>query len=193
MSADGLPRLTLEQVEPALRDELAPTVARLGYFGEFFQVFGAVPGAMQTFMSYTKSVKAPLSDAENELLALAVCAALGDNYERIQHERLSARLGFTTEWIAAAEGRAGADANLLSPAETALRALALAVIARHGRDCAAEVAAAGAELGTQKATAALLQITRFITIATLCNSLSLSLPVPSVFDATSDITTSPAK
>ena len=98
MSADGLKRLSLEDVEPALRAELEPTVARLGYFGEFFQVFSAVPGAVLTFMGYTKAVKAPLADSENEVLALTVCAALGDSYERIQHERLSVRLGLDSAW-----------------------------------------------------------------------------------------------
>ena len=33
-----------------------------------------------------------------------------------------------------------------------------------------------------QAVAALLQVSRFVTIALLCNALSLSLPVPSVFD-----------
>lgn len=181
MSTDGLDRLSLEEVEPALRAELEPTVARLGYFGEFFQVFGAVPGAVTAFMGYTKAVKAPLADNENEVLALTVCAALGDSYERIQHERLSVRLGLDTGWIAAAEGRAGANMTRLSAEETALRELALAVIATHGKGCQAAVAAATSALGAQKTTAALLQVTRFMSIATLCNALELSLPVPSVF------------
>lgn len=181
MSTDGLKRLSLEEVEPALRAELEPTVARLGYFGEFFQVFGALPGAVSAFMGYTKAVKAPLSDSENEVLALTVCTALGDSYERIQHERLSLRLGLDMGWIAAAEGRAGADMTRLSAQETALRELARAVVAAHGKDCKAKVAAATAVLGPQKTVAALLQVTRFMSIAVLCNSLELQLPVPSVF------------
>jgi len=181
MSADGLERLSLEQVEPVLRVELEPTVARLGYFGEFFQVFGAVPGAVTAFMAYTKSVKAPLADSENEVLALTVCAALGDSYERIQHERLSVRLGLDIGWIAAAEGRDGADMTKLSADETALRVLALAVIATHGKGCQTAVAAATSAVGSKKTAAALLQITRFMSIATLCNALELSLPVQSVF------------
>lgn len=181
MSADGLRRLSLEEVEPALRAELEPTVARLGYFGEFFQVFSAVPGAVNAFMGYTKAVKAPLTDGENEVLALTVCTWLGDSYERIQHERFSVRLGFDINWIAAAEGRTGADMTRLSAEETALRKLALAVMATHGKGCRSEVAIASSTLGPQKTATALLQITRFMGIATLCNALELSLPVPSVF------------
>ena len=187
MNADGLKRLSLDEIAPELRAELEPTVARLGYFGEFFQVFSAVPGAVSAFMGYTKAVKAPLADSENEVLAQTVsastsfCAALGDSYERIQHERLSVRLGLSTDWIAAAEGRAGADMACLSVEEAALRELALAVSGAHGKDCQTAVAAAAAILGAQKTAAALLQITRFMGIATLCNALELSLPVPSVF------------
>jgi hypothetical protein len=181
MNSDKIRRLTLDEIEPALRVELEPTVARLGYFGEFFQVFSAIPGAINTFMSYTKAVKAPLADNENEVLALTVCAALGDSYERIQHERLSLRLGFDIGWIAAAEGRSEANMSLLSTEETVLRELALSVISGHGKGCQAAVAAATSVLGSQKTTAALLQITRFMSIATLCNALDLSFPVPSVF------------
>jgi alkylhydroperoxidase family enzyme len=181
MNSDRIKRLSLDEIEPALRVELESTVARLGYFGEFFQVFGAIPGAVIAFMSYTKAVKAPLADNENEVLALAVCAALGDSYERIQHERLSLRLGFDIDWIAAAEGRTNANMALLSPEETALRELALAVISGHGMGCQPAVSAATLALGSEKTTAALLQITRFMSIATLCNALDLSLPVPSVF------------
>ena len=39
MSGDGeIPRLAFEDVDDALRAQLKPTVDRLGYFGEFFQV-----------------------------------------------------------------------------------------------------------------------------------------------------------
>jgi hypothetical protein len=47
--------------------------------------------------------------------------------------------------------------------------------------CQPAVSAATLALGSEKTTAALLQITRFMSIATLCNALDLSLPVPSVF------------
>lgn len=181
ISADGITRLELEAIDPKLRAFLQPTVERLGYLGEFFQVAGHVPDAMPHFMEYTKAVKAPLTDAENELLAMATCAALGADYERIQHERLSLKLGLSREWIAAACGRAGADPSLLSASERELRNLAIAVAARAGHGCAAEVRAVVDALGQTKATAALLQITRFVLIAHMCNALGLTLPVASIF------------
>ena len=183
MSArDGIPRLGLEAVDPAVRDLLKPTVERLGYFGEFFQVAAHVPGAIPAFMQYTGAVKAPLGDAHNEVLALTVCGALEADYERIQHERLAKRLGFPLDWIAAASGRAGSHASALKDDERKLQALALAMVSTHGLRCGDELRAVVDALGPEKAVAALLQVSRFVTIALMCNALSLTLPVASVFD-----------
>ncbi|WP_176244884.1 carboxymuconolactone decarboxylase family protein [Oceanibacterium hippocampi] len=156
---------------------------RLGYFGEFFQVAGHVPESITTFMKFTAAVKAPLSDRQNELLALTVCAALGGDYERIQHERLSVRLGLDKAWIAALTGRADADEDLLTDEDKALRNLALAVVERRGVDVDAELRAVRACLDEEKTVAAMLQITRFSLIATLNNAFAMKLPVPSIFDA----------
>jgi len=179
---DGIPRLALDAVDPAVRDLLKPTVERLGYFGEFFQVAAHVPGAIPAFMQYTGAVKAPLADAHNEVLALTVCGALEADYERIQHERLAKRLGFSLDWIAAASGRAGSHASALAEDERKLQALALAMVSTHGLRCRDELRAVVDALGPQKAVAAVLQVSRFVTIALVCNALSLTLPVASVFD-----------
>lgn len=180
--ADGIPRLAQHELDTGLQELLKPTVERLGYLGEFFAVAGHVPGAVNGFMQYTGAVKAPLSDRQNEVLALSVCGLLGADYERIQHERLARRLGMSAPWIAAAAGRPGANPAELGDDERSLRQLALAVAARHGERCTSELAAVSAALGPAKAVAALLQITRFVTIALLCNALALEVPVPSIFD-----------
>jgi alkylhydroperoxidase family enzyme len=179
---DGVPRLALGDLDGGLQELLKPTVDRLGYLGEFFGVTGHVPNAVSAFMQYTAAVKAPLSDAQNEMLALAVCGALGADYERIQHERLARRLGQSVDWIAAAEGRPGANPSALDADALRLQRLALAMVARNGERCTAEIRAVADALGPTKTVAALLQITRFVTIATLCNALALTLPVPSIFD-----------
>lgn len=178
---DGIHRLGLDELAPELRELLQPTVDRLGYLGEFFQVAGHVPGAVQHFMAYTQAVKAPLSNEENELLALATCATLGADYERIQHERLALKLGMTPAWIAAACDRVDADPAVLNPAQHALRRLAVGVSSRAGHRCAQEIRAVVDALGQEKAAAAVLQTTRFVLIAHVCNALQLSLPVPSIF------------
>jgi alkylhydroperoxidase family enzyme len=180
----GIPRLGLDALDPELRAFLQPTVDRLGYLGEFFQVGAHVKGALPAFMQYTAAVKAPLADAHNEVLALTVCRMLEADYELIQHERLARRLGFSVDWIAAAEARPDAHASALAEDERALQALAQAVVTSHGLRCEAELAAVVTALGPQKATAALLQIARFVGIALMCNALALQLPVPSVFDET---------
>jgi alkylhydroperoxidase family enzyme len=118
---DGIPRVPFESADASIRDLLEPTVDRLGYFGEFFQVAASVPGAIPAFMQYTGAVKAPLADAQNELIALTVCAMLEADYERIQHERLSRKLGFPLDWIAAAESRPGSYASTLKEDERVLQ------------------------------------------------------------------------
>jgi alkylhydroperoxidase family enzyme len=184
VSKDGIPRLQHEDLDASLKELLKPTVDRLGYLGEFFQVAAHVPNAVPAFMQYTGAVKAPLADAHNEVLALTVCGMLEADYERIQHERLARRLGFGLEWIAAACGRPGASVSHLKEDERALQALAQAVVTSQGLRCKPELEPVVRLLGPQKAVAALLQISRFVGIALLCNSLSLTLPVASVFDET---------
>jgi alkylhydroperoxidase family enzyme len=181
-AGDGIPRLQADALDPALHELLKPTTERLGYLGEFFQVAAHVPGAIPAFMQYTTAVKAPLADAQNEVLALTVCAMLEADYERIQHERLSKRLGFSIEWIAAACGRPGSHVSALGEDERALQALAQAAVSSHGLRCRAELQSVVKLIGPQKAVAALLQVSRFMGIALLCNALSLELPVRSVFD-----------
>jgi alkylhydroperoxidase family enzyme len=182
LSDESIPRLPHDALDAPLKELLKPTVDRLGYLGEFFQVAAHVPNAIPAFMQYTGAVKAPLSDAQNEVLALTVCGMLEADYERIQHERLSRRLGFPLDWIAAACGRAGASVSQLKEDERALQALAQAAVASHGLRCKDELDAVVRLLGPQKGVAALLQVSRFMGIALLCNALSLSLPVPSIFE-----------
>lgn len=178
---DGIPRLGLDALAPQLAEYLRPTVERLGYLGEFFQALGHAPEAVIQFMEYTKAVKAPLSDRHTEVLALAVSARLGASYERIQHERLAQRLGCGIHWIAAAECRPGAAAELLAPDERLVQTLALAVVERGGREVTRELRAVADVLGPGKAVAALLQTTRFVTIACLCHALALAPPLASIF------------
>jgi hypothetical protein len=168
---------------PATEAEyLRPVVDRLGYFGDFFKVLANVPGAIVGFMEYTKAVKQPLDDGENEVIALAVCAGTGADYERIQHERLAQRLGFSLEWIAAASGREGASPAVLSDTERLLRRMVEAFLAGGATALRPIVAEAADAIGSTRTMAALLQLTRYAGIATLCTALQLELPVNSVFD-----------
>jgi len=178
----AFPRLAFEQLNDELRALLGPTVQRVGYFGDFFAVLGHSPAALLGFMDYTKAVKTPLAERHNEVLALVVCARTGADYERIQHERLSQRLGFPLPWIAELIGRGQGEASLLDDDERALVALAEAVVARGGHSVGAELDRVRIRLGEPAALAAVLQIARFMMIATLLHAFDMRLPVPSVFD-----------
>jgi alkylhydroperoxidase family enzyme len=177
-----VPRLGREALAPTLRARTDPIEERLGYLGEFFTAAGHVPDAVVAFLDYTAACKAALPHRHNELLALRVSSRLGADYERIQHERLSDRLGYDRAWIAAAEGRPGADPALLDDTERDLVRLAEAVLERGGRDVDRELASVVAGPGPAAAVAALLQITRLTTVAALVHALRLELPRPSLFD-----------
>lgn len=183
LPGDGLARQPWERFDPADVQAVQPIVERLGYLGEFFQVLANVPGATPAFLDYAKVLKGALGDRRTELIALAVCGAMDASYERIQHERLAQRLGLGLDWIAAASQRPGADPAALDAADRRVLALALAVAGvrwDEARQCCAELARHD---GAAVATAALVQATRYVSIASLCHTLQLTLPVGSVFAA----------
>jgi len=176
------PRLMLKDMAPEVRIALEPVVKRLGYLGDAFAVHAHVPAAVGAFMEYTKAVKAPLPDNLNELIALTVSHALNAQYELIQHERLAQQLGFSKEWIAAAQARADAEPSLLSEDEKAVQTITLKVIATLGQDCESDITHLANRLGQTQAMAVFLQCTRFLMIAVMCRAFSLTLPVASVFE-----------
>ena len=181
-SDDKFPRLGFEQLSLSLQETLGPTLKRVGYFGEFFAVLGHNPAALTAFMEYTKAVKAPLSDRQNEVLALIVCTCTGASYERIQHELVCLRLGFSREWIMGLTGRAQPARGLLSQDEEALRMLAVAMLERPGR-LDREFYAVRQQLGDAAALAAVLQIARFQMLACLLQAFDMRLPIGSPLDA----------
>ena len=178
---DALPRQSFDDADPRVRELLKPVVERLGYYGEFFQVVANQPDALLKFMEYTGAVKAPLDANLNEVLALTVCSrSPGGEYERIQHERLSLKTGFTKEWIGELTGEIIPAQSQLSQTETKLRDLAIAVV--DGNDATAPLNAVVEALGPERSVAIMLQITRFQTISTLGRVFGMTLPVPSIFE-----------
>ncbi len=92
MSKD-IRRLEMDELAPEVRDILAARVKRLGYLGEFFKCAGHQPGILVPFMAMTEALKEALPDRLTEVGALTVAVAMGNSYERNQHERLSEKLG----------------------------------------------------------------------------------------------------
>jgi alkylhydroperoxidase family enzyme len=173
------PRLALEDLDPSIRTVLAPIAQRVGYFGDFFAVLGHCPAAIAGFMDYTKAVKAPLTDRQNELIALTVCARTGAEYERIQHEWLSLRLGLQRSWIAEVTGREQPAPSTLDADDLALAALAAAMLDASDPGVGDALAAVRARLGDVPALAAVLQVARFMMIATILRAFDMKLPIRS--------------
>jgi hypothetical protein len=171
--------LRLDEVDPTLRDMLQPTVNRLGYFGAFFQYAGHAPAMLTGFMQYSGALKGALPDDLNETIALTVCTKLDFAYERIQHERLSLKLGFDRTWIATLVGRS--DEEVLTTAQGHARTLAISFLAGESAEALGALDALAAETSEAVAMAALFQIARFRDICSIGRMLDMQLPVASIF------------
>ena len=91
--SDQIPRLSADQMSPELASFLSPRVKRLGYLGEFFQCTAHQPEALLSFLEFTEHLKQALPTNLTEVVALSVAVLMGSSYERIQHERLTRKLG----------------------------------------------------------------------------------------------------
>lgn len=178
----GLPRrrgpiepLSLPVVAEPLRSALLPRVRRLGYLGAFFAFAARQPRALHGFHVFTEELKSAVSPDVTDVVALAVAARLGNDYERVQHERLARRRGRPDTWVRAAV--TGEPTGDLSAAEAAARALAVAVLADAGHGVAPQLAALARLVGQDAAVAVLLLVGRYVAHAHVANALSLTAPV----------------
>src|SRR5918912_1189447 len=115
--SDLIPRLSLPELHPQLAELLRPKVERLNYLGEFFQCTGHQPEALISFFNLTEDLKKVLPDNLTELVALTIATKLKNAYERVQHERLSLKLGFSKEWVREVESLETRAGSQLSPTE----------------------------------------------------------------------------
>jgi hypothetical protein len=106
-----------------------------------------------------------------------------NRYERHQHERLSIKLGFSKEWVAAVEALSPDEATLLSSEERAVQKLVIAMVERKGRGVETELASVIALIGPDQAVAVMFLVGRYITHALLVNGIGLEPPVPSIFES----------
>ena len=171
-----IPRLSMKEMTPELQEALRPRVERLGYLGEFFQCAAHQPQALMSFMSFTEDLKDALPDNLTEVVALSVAASMGNAYERVQHERLSLKLGFSLDWVREVISLAG-DGRQMSAPELAVQKLALAVIERRGNNTADELEPVIDCIGHEQAVAVLMLVGRYVTHALMVNCLDLAPPV----------------
>ena len=174
-----IPRLSFEELRPDLAETLRPRVERLGYLGEFFKCAEHEPQALMSFMRFTEDLKHALPDRLTEVVALTVATVYESAYERIQHERLSLKLGFGEDWVRGVISLKADGSGGMSEAEILAQKLTLAVIERRGHNTNAELEAVIKAIGHQQAIAALMLIGRYVTHAFIVNSLNLAPPVPS--------------
>jgi alkylhydroperoxidase family enzyme len=176
-----IPRLEFDQLDPRLQAILEARVKRLGYLGEFFKVTGHQPTLLAPFMEMTEALKKTLPDGLTELGALTVTKLMENDYERHQHERLSAKLGFDREWIATVL-RLKPDADsCLTTEERAVQRLIIALLINRGKGVSDLLEAAIAAIGAEQAIAVLFLTGRYATHALVVNAMALAPPVPSIF------------
>lgn len=178
-----IPRLSSTQMLPDLAEYLRPRVERLGYLGEFFQCSAHQPKALLAFMRLTEELKSALPDKMSEVVALSVSGLMNNAYERVQHERLSLKLGFGEEWIRAVRSLAPGNSRAMADDERLVQALVMAVVTRNGHDVKPELDAVIRALGHEQAIAILMLIGRYLTHALMVNALALQPPVQSPLEA----------
>lgn len=179
--AKTLPRLELAGMPPELAHYLEPRIARLGYLGEFFKCMAHNPEGLLDFQRFTDSSKRALPDKLVELIALTVAGWMGNAYERHQHERLSIKLGFDREWIAAIN-RGTLDAPIFSNDERVVHAFILRALETRGHDAAPQFDEVVTALAPQAAAAVLMVMGRYVVHGLIVNTLVLAPPVGSIFE-----------
>ena len=164
---------------PELVALLSPRVERLGYLGEFFRYTAHQPQALMSFISFTEDLKRALPDNLTEVVALTVAGLMDNAYERVQHERLSLKLGLGEPWVRDVLSLRAERNGRLSEQETLVQRLVMAVITRKGHNTALELEAVIHSIGPERTIAVLMMIGRYVTHALIVNVLKLAPPVPS--------------
>lgn len=177
--SDLIPRLTREKLHPDLQAYLRPRIERLGYLGEFFQCAGHQPEALLSFLEYTDHLKHALPNNVTEIVSLTVAQIMNNSYERVQHERLSLKMGFGEDWLREvltlkADGQAH-----MSEQEVLVQRLAMAAINRRGHNVTAELEPVVHSIGPAMSIAVLMLVGRYLSHAIIANALNLAPPVPS--------------
>lgn len=177
--SDLIPRLPREKLHPELEAFLQPRIARLGYLGEFFQCTAHQPEALLSFLEFTDHLKHALPNNLTEVVSLTVAQLMNNRYERVQHERLSLKLGFGEDWLREVLSLFGDRGGQLSEQEVLVQRLVVAAINRKGHDVTPELEPVVRSLGPAMTIAVLMLVGRYVSHALIANALNLAAPVPS--------------
>jgi alkylhydroperoxidase family enzyme len=174
--SNQIPRLSAKEMSPELASFLLPRVKRLGYLGEFFQCTAHQPEALLSFLEFTEHLKHALPNSFTEVIALSVAVLMDNDYERVQHERLSLKLGFSEDWLREVLSLATDGHHALSQQERLVQQLVIAVAKRGGRNTTPEFEAVTRAIGPSNAIAVLMLIGRYMSHALIVNTLNLAPP-----------------
>jgi alkylhydroperoxidase family enzyme len=177
--SDLIPRLSREKLHPELEAFLQPRIERLGYLGEFFQCTAHQPEALLSFLEFTDHLKHALPNNLTEVVSLTVAQLMNNRYERVQHERLSLKLGFGEDWLREVLSLFGDGGGQLSEQEVLVQRLVVAAINRNGHDVTPELEPVVRSLGPAMTIAVLMLVGRYVSHALIANALNLAAPVPS--------------
>lgn len=179
MRKNPIPMLSEADMHPDLAAILRPRVKRLGYMGEFFRCTAHQPQALISFLQFSEVLKQALPNNLTEIIALSVACLMKNAYERVQHENLALKLGFSKAWVREVLSLQARKNGKLSEQERLIQQLAITVIRRKGHGTVRELQAVVDAIGPERAVAALMIIGRYATHALIVNSLVLAPPVPS--------------
>ena len=182
--SQGIPRLPAQDLIPELREMLGPKMDRLGYLGEFFQCTAHQPQVLMSFITLTEELKQALPNHLTEVVALSVAALLKNDYERVQHERLSLKLGFGEPWVRDLLSLKPDGRNSLGEEERSVQRLVMAMVSRNGHDTDRELEEVISAIGHESAVAVLMLIGRYVMHALIANCLNLAPPVSSPLEKT---------
>jgi alkylhydroperoxidase family enzyme len=174
-----IPRLSQDKLHPDLEAFLRPRIERLGYLGEFFQCTAHQPEALLSFLEFTNHLKHALPNNLTEVVSLSVAQLMDNRYERVQHERLSLKLGLGEDWLREVLSLSADGQGALSEQEVLVQRLVVAVVNRNGHDTTRELEAVIQSIGPAMTIAVLMLIGRYMSHAMIVNSLNLDAPVPS--------------
>jgi alkylhydroperoxidase family enzyme len=174
-----IPRLSQKNLHPELEAYLRPRIDRLGYLGEFFQCTAHQPEALLSFLEFTDHLKHALPNNLTEVVSLSVAQLMNNSYERVQHERLSLKLGFGEKWVREVLSLSNDGKGSLSEQESLVQQLVVAVVDRKGHNTTRELETVIQSIGPAMTIAVLMLIGRYMSHAMIVNSLNLDAPVPS--------------
>ena len=174
--------LDFDELEPELRESLRPRYERLGYLGDFFRYAAHQPRALRAFDEFTEACKSALPQEIAEAVALTAATALGNDYERNQHERLAVRLALGRNWVRDIERLDPDGDGDLDETTRAVQRFVLASVDRDGSELPRALEALVDATDEATAIAVALLAGRFVAHALVTRACGIGPVVPSIFE-----------